>query len=470
MQPINNSSVQPQYQNPTVYSGNPQAYGLPSPATSYIVGGYQSSYSKYPPVAQQQPNRFFKFPSFFKFPQFPQFPQIKFPQFNFPLPTPWGGGYNPRPNPNPQPIPNPNPTPEPNPTPTPVDGLNIPDGTRPVDQDWRGLTNDQRTDVSGLSGAELGTLHVGGRGLAFTGSREGIYQSYWTVLEKVKNGDTKISDRDKEAVLAAEQSDIANNLPSGMSFERNYLQTLTNITGSQNFVNMMRNAPVIRDTGKRLQTPADINPASKEFVEFQKSIGNNNANIGSLMVLTQWNHDMLDNGKIDGSVGAHELASQQKGTALVNTPDGNEYIQALAENELADKSFNNSTAKFFGQAFANAYGTGAAPVDLNMIKNDTAVQAQRQGVTLDRVKQFTAATVTNFVNGTKDGFGQGLRSAMGMVKDHPILAGANAATIAASAGVCPYLSGLSVNIANTLPIAQGIDASGNSNNSGLPLV
>ena len=163
---------------------------------------------------------------------------------------------------------------------------------------------------------------------------------------------------------------------------------------------------------------------------------------------------MLDNGKIDGAINVHELASQQKGTALVNTPDGNEYIQALAENELADRSFNNSTAKFFGQAFANAYGTGAAPVTLNMIQNDTAVQAQRQGVSLDRVKQFTAATVTNFVNGTRDGFGQGLRSAMGMVKDHPVLAGVNAATIAASAGVCPYIGGLSVNIANTVPIAQ----------------
>jgi len=451
MQPINNSSVQPQYQNQTAYPGSPQAYGPQGSTTSYIVGGYQASYGR-PPVAQQSPNSFFKFPQF-RFPQFPQFPQFKFP-------FPWGGGRYPQP-PGPNP-PGPNPPgpkpPGPNPPgPTPVDGLNIPDGSRPVDQDWRGLTTDQRTDVSGLSGAELGTLHVGGRGLAFTGSREGIYQSYWTVLEKVKNGG-KVSDRDKEAVLLAEQSDIANRLPSGMSFERAYLQTLTNITGSQNFINMMRNAPVIRDTGKRLQTPEGMNPASKEFVEFQKSIGNNNANLGSLMVLTQWNHDMLDNGKIDGAINVHELASQQKSTALVNTPDGNEYIQALAENEVADRSFNNSTAKFFGQAFANAYGTGAPPVDLNMIKNDTAVQAQRQGVTLDRVKQFTAATVSNFVKGSKEGFGQGLRSAMGMVKDHPILAGANAATIAASAGVCPYLSGLSVNIANTLPIAQGMDS------------
>jgi hypothetical protein len=233
---------------------------------------------------------------------------------------------------------------------------------------------------------------------------------------------------------------------------------------------MMRNAPVIRDTGKRLQVPEGINPASQEFVDFQRSQGNTNANLGSLMVLTQWNHDMLDNGKIDGSVGVHELASQQRGTALVNTPDGNKYIEALAENELADRSFNNSTAKFFGQAFANAYGTGAAPVDLNMIKNDTALQAQRQGVSLDRVKQFTAATVRNFISGTKDGFGAGLRSAMGMVKNHPILAGANAATIAASAGVCPYLSGLSVNIANTVPLAQGINAVGIGTDNELPLL
>ena len=71
---------------------------------------------------------------------------------------------------------------------------------------------------------------------------------------------------------------------------------------------------------------------------------------------------------------------------------------------------------------------------------------------------------------TKDGFGAGLRSAMGMVKNHPILAGANAATIAASAGVCPYLSGLSVNIANTLPLAQGINAVGIGNDNELPLL
>ena len=456
MQSINNTSIQPpNNQYPTVLQGNPQAYMPQAQASGYIVGGYQASYSKYPPV-QAPRNGYFKLPGFFQFPQFPAFPQLKFPPF------PWGGGAYPKSGPKPAPKPVP-------PSPQPVDGLGIPDGTRPVDQDWRGLTTDQRTDVSGLSAEELGFLHVGGRGLAFTGNREGIYQSYWTVLEKVKKGEA-VSERDKAAVLAAEQSDMANRLPSGMSFERAYLQTLTNITGSQNFINMMRNAPVIRDTGKRLQVPEGINPASQEFVDFQRSQGNTNANLGSLMVLTQWNHDMLDNGKIDGSVGVHELASQQRGTALVDTPDGNKYIQALAENELADRSFNNSTAKFFGQAFANAYGTGAAPVDLNMIKNDTALQAQRQGVSLDRVKQFTAATVNNFISGTKDGFGAGLRSAMGMVKNHPILAGANAATIAASAGVCPYLSGLSVNIANTLPLAQGINAVGIGNDNELPLL
>jgi hypothetical protein len=345
----------------------------------------------------------------------------------------------------------------------PNGGLAIPDGTRPVEQDYRGLTTDQRVNTTGLQPTELGALHVGGRGLAFTGSREGIYQSYWTVLEKVKRGET-VSERDKAAVLAAEQSDIANNLPSGMSFERQYLQTLTKLTGSQNFVNMMNNAPIIRDTGKRLQVPADMNPASQEFVDFQKSIGNNNANLGSLMILTQWNHDTLDNGKIDGSVNLHELASQQVGTALVDSPDANPYIQALAENELADRSFNNSGAKFFGQAFANAYGTGAAPVTLQMIQNDTAVQAQQQGISMNTVKQVTAATVQNFVTGTKNGLSQGLRSAMSMVKDHPIIAGANMAGIAMTAGVCPYLSGLTANISSAGG-TQNI-----SNNSGLTYV
>ena len=384
------------------------------------------------------------------------FPMPKFPPIQFP----WnrGGGY---PKPGPAPYPTPGPAPGPSPTPRNI-GLAIPDGTRPVNQDYRGLTTDQRVAGSKLSATELGLLHVGGRGLAFTGSREGIYQSYWTVLEKIQNGE-EVSERDKQAVLEAAAADQKFRRPSGMSFEMGYLRTLSNITGSENFVNMLQNAPIVRDTGKRLVTPEGINPASQEFVDFQKSIGNKNANLGTLMVLTQWNHDLLDNGSVDGSINVHELAALESDVALVKSPDGIKYMSALAENEVADRSFNNSTAKFFGQAFANAYGTGATPVTLGMIQQDTANVARQQGISVNTVKQVTAATIRNFIDGSKEGWTQGLNLAKSMYKDHPVMAGLNMAGTSVAA-ICPYIGGLTANASNA------VVGTGNTSSNELPWV
>ncbi len=445
---INNSPV---YRQPTQYAPSAPAYEqsyTQAPSSNYQAQGFavygQRPSGQYgagmPPMSGFWQNFIKNFPM-------PKFPPIQFP---------WnrGGGY-------PKPGPAPYPTPGPSPTPRNI-GLAIPDGTRPVNQDYRGLTTDQRVAGSKLSATELGLLHVGGRGLAFTGSREGIYQSYWTVLEKIQNGE-EVSERDKQAVLEAAAADQKFRRPSGMSFEMGYLRTLSNITGSENFVNMLQNAPIVRDTGKRLQTPEDINPASQEFVDFQKSIGNKNANLGTLMVLTQWNHDLLDNGSVDGSINVHELAALESDVALVKSPDGIKYMSALAENEVADRSFNNSTAKFFGQAFANAYGTGAAPVTLGMIQQDTANVARQQGISVNTVKQVTAATIRNFIDGSKEGWTQGLNLAKSMYKDHPVMAGLNMAGTSVAA-ICPYIGGLTANASNA------VVGTGNTSSNELPWV
>ena len=445
---INNSPV---YRQPTQYAPSATAYEqsyTQAPSSNYQAQGFavygQRPSGQYgagmPPMSGFWQN-------FIK-----NFPMPKFP----PIQLPWnrGGGY---------PKPGPAPYPKPSPSPTPRNiGLAIPDGTRPVNQDYRGLTTDQRVAGSKLSATELGLLHVGGRGLAFTGSREGIYQSYWTVLEKIQNGE-EVSERDKQAVLEAAAADQKFRRPSGMSFEMGYLRTLSNITGSENFVNMLQNAPIVRDTGKRLVTPEGINPASQEFVDFQKSIGNKNANLGTLMVLTQWNHDLLDNGSVDGSINVHELAALESDVALVKSPDGIKYMSALAENEVADRSFNNSTAKFFGQAFANAYGTGATPVTLGMIQQDTANVARQQGISVNTVKQVTAATIRNFIDGSKEGWTQGLNLAKSMYKDHPVMAGLNMAGTSVAA-ICPYIGGLTANASNA------VVGTGNTSSNELPWV
>jgi hypothetical protein len=277
--------------------------------------------------------------------------------------------------------------------------------------------------------------------LAFTGSREGIYQSYWTVLEKLEKGEP-VSERDKTAVLAARDADRRLNLPTGTSFERTYLATLDKLTNSTHFSEKLRNAPVVQDSGKRLQVPENINPASQQFVDFQKSIGNTNADFNTMMLLTNWNHDPLDNGIIDGSIAVHELASNGVSQALVSTPEGLAFAQSLAEHELADGVINNTSAKFFVQAFDSAYSNGAIPkVTMEQVQQDTQAQAAKAGRTLQEVKSLVSKTVDSFTKGTLEGVSQGLGSFSDSLKNHPQTVVGQAGSMMLGA-VCPYLAAL----------------------------
>ena len=315
------------------------------------------------------------------------------------------------------------------------------DGWRLPSTDFRDLTTDQRMTLTGLSSAELGYLHVGGRGIAFTGSREGIYQSYWTVLEKLEKGEP-VSERDKTAVLTARDQDRRLNLPTGTSFERNYLATLDKLTNSRHFTDKLRNAPPVQDNGKRLQVPDNINPASQQFIDFQKSVGNTNADFNTMMLLTNWNHDPLDNGVIDGSIAFHELASNKTGKALVSTPEGLQFAQGIAEHEMADGSINNTSSNFFVQAFDSAYSNGAVPkVSMSQIQQDTQVQAARSGRTLQEVKSLVSKTVDAFAKGTFSGVSQGLGSFADTMKNHPAMVAGQAGSMMLGA-VCPYLAAL----------------------------
>jgi hypothetical protein len=315
------------------------------------------------------------------------------------------------------------------------------DGWRLPSTDFRDLTTDQRMTLTGLSSAELGYLHVGGRGIAFTGSREGIYQSYWTVLEKLEKGEP-VSERDKTAVLNARNQDRQMNLPAGTSFERNYLATLDKLTQSTHFTDKLRNAPPVQDTGKRLQVPSNINPASQQFIDFQKSVGNRNADFNTMMLLTNWNHDPLDNGIIDGSIALHELASNRANKALVTTPEGLQFAQSIAEHEMADGSINNTSSKFFVQAFDSAYSNGAVPkVSMSQIQQDTQLQAARSGRTLQDVKSLVTKTVDAFAKGTFSGVSQGLGSFADTMKNHPAMVAGQAGSMMLGA-VCPYLAAL----------------------------
>ncbi len=343
--------------------------------------------------------------------------------------------YNPYPAPPAPPLP-----PTPNPNTPPTDPITA-DGWRLPSTDFRNLTTDQRITLTGLSASELGSLHVGGRGLAFTGSREGIYQSYWTVLEKLEKGEP-VSERDKTAVLTARNQDRQRNLPTGTSFERNYLATLDKLTQSTHFTDKLRNAPPVQDTGKRLQVPDNINPASQQFIEFQKSVGNTNADFNTMMLITNWNHDTLDNGVIDGSIALHELASNGVGKALVSTPEGIQFSQSMAEHEMADGSINNTSSKFFVQAFDSAYSNGAVPkVSIGQIQQDTQAQASRAGRTLQDVKNLVSKTVDAFAKGAFSGVGQGLGSFSDMLKNHPAMVAGQAGSMMLGA-VCPYLAAL----------------------------
>jgi len=327
-----------------------------------------------------------------------------------------------------------------NPTTPPTKPITA-DGWRLPSTDYRDLTTDQRITLTGLSSAELGSLHVGGRGLAFTGSREGIYQSYWTVLEKLEKGEP-VSERDKTAVLTARDQDRRLNLPTGTSFERNYLATLDKLTKSTHFTEKLRNAPPVQDTGKRLQVPDNINPASQQFIDFQKSVGNTNADFNTMMLLTNWNHDPLDNGIIDGSIAFHELASNKTGKALVSTPEGLQFAQGIAEHEMADGSINNTSSKFFVQAFDSAYSNGAVPkVSMSQIQQDTQAQAARSGRTLQDVKSLVSKTVDAFAKGTFSGVSQGLGSFADTMKNHPAMVAGQAGSMMLGA-VCPYLAAL----------------------------
>jgi hypothetical protein len=325
-------------------------------------------------------------------------------------------------------------------------GENIPENMRDIETNYRSLTTEQRVELSKLSPEELGLLHAGGRGLSFTGSREGIYMSYWTTLDNLRDG-KPVSERDKAAVLEAQAMDEKNKLPSGTSFERNYLSTLDKLTGTKEFTKVLEGAEVVKDTGKRLQLPDNLNPASKEFIEFQKQQGNTNANYGNLMVITQWNHDLLDDGVINGSMSAHELASMQKGTSLVEGQDSKQFLNALLEHEMVDGQFNNSNGEFFLQAFNSAYTKNVKPVELADIEAATKSQSAEAGVTLEKVRQVAKATVNNFLEGGKEGFSKGIQDHAKAMVEKPGSVAANAGNMALSA-VCPYVAGLGSVVSN----------------------
>jgi hypothetical protein len=308
-------------------------------------------------------------------------------------------------------------------------GENVPENMRDIATNYRSLTTDQRVELSKLTPEELGLLHAGGRGLSFTGSREGIYMSYWTTLDNLRDG-KKVSERDKAAVLEAKAMDEKNNLPSGTSFERNYLSTLDKLTGTKEFTKALNGAEVVKDTGKRLQTPDNLNPASKEFIEFQKQQGNTNANYGNMMVITQWNHDLL-----------HELASMQKGTSLVEGRDSEQFLNALLEHEMVDGKFNNSNGEFFLQAFNSAYNKGVKPVELADIEAATKSQSAEAGITLEKVRQVAKSTVNNFLQGGMEGFSKGIQDHAKAMVEKPGSVAANAGNMALAA-VCPYVAGL----------------------------
>ena len=137
------------------------------------------------------------------------------------------------------------------------------------------------------------------------------------------------------------------------------------------------------------------------------------------------------------------MAAHQKnnGVALVDSPSGNALIEALAKNELADGQMNNSTAKFFTQAFANAYGLNAPEVTAQVINNDTAQQLRQQRTTPEKLAEFTQKTIDNFIRGAANGLNRGAGAALKALHENPIAAGTSLAGLA-SAGVCPYLSGL----------------------------
>jgi hypothetical protein len=320
---------------------------------------------------------------------------------------------------------------------------NVPPGPiRPPSVDFRDLNNNQRESLTGLSIEELGTLHSAGRGLAFTGSREGIYQSYWSNLDKIVKGE-KISDRDKAAVLSAYQVERQYGLPSGTVFEQRYLQILDKLTGTQQFSQMGQGMPPVRDTGKRLQVPETYETGSQEFINFQRSQGNTNADLSTLMLLTAWNHDPLDNGQIDGSIHFTELAAYESGAALVDTPAGKQWSQLLAFSELADGKVNNSSSRYFAQAFASAYTGGrVAKVTEGQIVNDIYREGAANGKTIRTIAQDVGRTVAQFGKIGLQNIHRGVQAYTQEVAQNP---GAVIGTALGSmaAGVCPYLAGLS---------------------------
>jgi hypothetical protein len=364
-------------------------------------------------------------------------------------PAPKPGGEVPKAPGNPTtPTPAPG-TPAPPPTPAPGTGTGVavPPNTRDINKNYRSLTTDERVKATNLTPTELGLLHAGGRGLSFTGSREGIYQSYWTLLEKLDKGE-KVSERDRAAILEAKAMDEKEGLPSGASFEKNYLATLDKLTGSNHFSQMTQGLPPVKDDGRRLQTPDNLNPGTQQFIDFQKSIGNTNANYGNMMVITQWNHDLLDDGKINGSMSAHELASQQKGTSLVEGGDSQKFLQGLLEHEMVDGQFNNSNAEFFIQAFDSAYNKNIKPVELADIEAATKTNAAASGVTLEKVKQLATSTVQNFLQGGMEGFSAGIKDHAKSMAEKPGTVAANAGSMALTA-VCPYVGSLGLTVGNT---------------------
>jgi hypothetical protein len=217
---------------------------------------------------------------------------------------------------------------------------------------------------------------------------------------------------------------------------------LDKLTNNTHFSDKLRNAPPVQDSGKRLQVPDNINPASQQFIDFQKSVGNTNADFNTMMLITNWNHDTLDNGVIDGSIAVHELASSGASKALVNSPEGLQFAQTMAEHELADGSINNTSSKFFVQAFDSAYSNGAIPkVSIGQIQTDTQAQASKSGRTLQDVKTLVSKTVDAFAKGTFSGVSQGLGSFADSVKNHPAMVAGQAGSMMLGA-VCPYLAAL----------------------------
>lgn len=301
------------------------------------------------------------------------------------------------------------------------------------EHDFRQLSNDQRTQMSGLNDRERAIVHLWGRQMIAKGGQDGgILLTVMEDVQKQQGGSTSVSTKPAEVELAREM--IAKDQAefggvTGKNLDREFFDIMAKKFGDPGLAQRYANSPVFfaanDPNGAAARLPEDFPVDSPQW----EAAMSRRSKLSSFenAVLRQWGHDTLDGGGVDGSILAFTLMSNSSLDKGMNKQFSDMLLKAdAADGSVDGSSLRSSFKDVMDKLYLNAPGASA---------EKTFADAQTRGSAMGFSLEQMGINMQ-----------QGAARAMGvaseMIKNHPVISTMAAGGLVAATAVCPFLGGL----------------------------